>query len=93
MSEIENAYQRGYEKGATDMESAKKVIIDSLCEDIDTYREKMFYLMNRIDELSVEHDTEALRKLHYENMKWISSNFLVNDYFDSFMKHIEDKKE
>lgn len=81
---LSEAYNEGYAQGGEDMEKAKQIIIDALGNVVDMYREKIFYLMDKIDKLTVAKDMESLRRLHFENMEWVSENFLMNEYYDYF---------
>ena len=57
-------------------------------EQLKDLKKHLFELSVKLDELSVKKDYEALRKLHYSNIKWISEHGLQEEYYDVFFKEV-----
>lgn len=52
----------------------------------------LYELSYALDNYSAGKDYVALRKTHYDNIKWLSKHGLTEDYYKVFFAHIQSDK-
>lgn len=52
-------------------------------------KEKLYEVMFALDSKSANRDLVAIRKCHYDNMKWLHDVGLQEEYYQYFVKHLD----
>lgn len=52
----------------------------------------LYELSYALDNYSAGKDYVALRKTHYDNIKWLNDNGLTKDYYKVLFAHIQENK-
>lgn len=76
IEEIKNAWNDGYYQGATDMEEAKQIIIDSLLKLVESTRAETIDEVDRI--IQFVKDNSFNHRLEYDSFKAIGSSVIID---------------
>lgn len=56
-------------------------------------KKHLFELSYALDNYSAGKDYVALRRTHYDNIKWLNDNGLTEEYYKVLFKHIKEDRE